>query len=280
MTRLAAPSIPLTLALLGLPASGWAQLPEDTIRGWDEYVARTEARIDAELRDGERFLVMEFFDPSRRAACEDEIRRGDVCIEKLETKSLESKPIEVPGGMVHHWYGSIFLRGVKLPAVLDWVATYDHREDYYSDVLASRLLSHDGDEYDIYLRLVRKKIITATFDTEHHVVYSHNGEGKASSKSVATKIREVDNAGTPRETELPPGKDRGFLWRLNSYWRFEQREDGTVVECESLSLSRSIPGAVEWMARRFIESVPRESLESALLPIQKNVKPEAPAAAK
>ncbi len=38
--------------------------------------------------------------------------------------------------------------------------------------------------------------------------------------------------------EKPEGKDRGFLWRLNSYWRYQQVDGGVLVECESLTLSR------------------------------------------
>ena len=30
--------------------------------------------------------------------------------------------------------------------------------------------------------------------------------------------------GTPAEREKPPGQDGGYLWRLNSYWRFLRRD--------------------------------------------------------
>jgi len=34
------------------------------------------------------------------------------------------------------------------------------------------------------------------------------------------------------------GDDRGFLWRLNAYWRYEQVAGGVIAECESITLSR------------------------------------------
>lgn len=250
------------------------ELPQETIAAWDTYVARTEARIDRELGSKNGFLVLDFLQPSERVRCEETIRRGTICILKRETLTEESKAMEIPGGLVHHWYGSVFVPGVKLDRVLDWVQTYDHREKFYPEVEESRLLSRHGDEYHIYLRLKRTKVLTAHYATEHDVTFRRYGEGKASSRSVATRIRELDHAGTDRETEIPPAKDRGFLWRLNSYWRFEEREGGTVVECESISLSRPIPEAVAWLVRTFISSVPRESLESTLLPLRTYLRPE------
>ena len=46
--------------------------------------------------------------------------------------------------------------------------------------------------------------------------------GARRARSVAIRIAELDGAETPRETEKPIGRDRGFLWRLNSYWRYEE----------------------------------------------------------
>src|SRR6266571_496565 len=89
--------------------------------------------------------------------------------------------------------------------------------------------------------------------------------------STTTRITEVQNAGTASEMEKPVGDDSGFLWRLNSYWRFKQQGDGVVVECESISLSRSIPFGLGWLIKGFVESVPRESLENTLVSIRDGV---------
>jgi len=104
------------------------------------------------------------------------------------------------------------------------------------------------------------------------VVYRDNGPGRASSRSFTTKIAEIDNAGTPSEKELPIGNDSGFMWRLNSYWRFREQDGGVIVECESVSLSRQIPFGFGWLVGSYVESIPRESLESALTSIRDGVK--------
>jgi hypothetical protein len=63
---------------------------------------------------------------------------------------------------------------------------------------------------------------------------------------------------------MPPGKDNGFLWRLNSYWRFFETGRGVYVQCEAVSLTRDIPTGLHWLIAPFIESIPKESLEFTL----------------
>ena len=66
------------------------------------------------------------------------------------------------------------------------------------------------------------------------------------------------------ERALNPGEEHGFLWRMNTYWSYEERDGGLYIEIESVSLSRSIPVGLGWAIGPFIESVPRDSLEFTL----------------
>jgi len=84
------------------------------------------------------------------------------------------------------------------------------------------------------------------------------------SRSRATRIQEVDNAGEANERLEPVGHDRGFLWRMNTYWRFEQKDGGVYVESQSISLTRDIPTGLGWLVGPYVNSVPRESLEFTL----------------
>jgi hypothetical protein len=74
----------------------------------------------------------------------------------------------------------------------------------------------------------------------------------------------VESPGTPSEREKPVGNDSGYLWRLNSYWRVLQRDGGTYVQSESISLTRDIPAGFGWLISPFVTSIPRESLEFTL----------------
>jgi hypothetical protein len=74
----------------------------------------------------------------------------------------------------------------------------------------------------------------------------------------------VENPGAPDARERPAGQDRGFLWRLNSYWRYEQVEGGVIVELESLTLSRDVPMGLRLVVEPLIDRVARESVDRTL----------------
>lgn len=252
-----------------------AELATETLEGWTRYVSATERRIEAELASDEGFLVQDFLKADGRKEASRLLRKGQLFTKKLETLDGSGESIAVPKGLVHHWMGSIFIPGARLEELVTWLQDYDEHDRYFQEVEDSRLLSRDGEEFEIFLRLRRKKVVTVHYNTKHRVRYERFGEGRVASVSYSTRIAEIDNAGTPAEVEKAVGDDRGFLWRLNSYWRFEEAWDGVIVELESISLSRGIPFAVRWLVGRYLDSVPRESLEATLLPIRRQA-PRAP----
>jgi hypothetical protein len=182
-------------------------------------------------------------------------------MEHLETRDASGSVIEAPAGLIHHWMGAVFIPGATLRQVLDMSQDYDHHQDIYQpEVLRSRLIHHEGNDYQIFYRLVKKKIITITLNTDHDVQYFPIDATHCRSRSVATRIAEVADAGQPDEHEKPIGQDGGYLWRLNSYWRFEEKDGGVYVESESISLTRDIPTGLGWMIKPFVTTIPRESL--------------------
>src|SRR6202012_2750335 len=124
--------------------------------------------------------------------------------------------------------------------------------------------SRVGDKFDRYLRLLKRQVITVVLNTNHHVRYFPLGDGREYSVSHSTRIAEVTNPGDSDEGEMTPGHDHGFLWRLNSYWRFEQRDGGVYVECEAISLTRAVPVGFGWLVNPIVRTLPRESLASTL----------------
>lgn len=261
----------IVILFLGSAVPVSAELAPETLSAWERYGELTGARIAAELEGSEGFLAMDFFDVSERSDCERRIRSGEVCVLKRRTLDEEGRAIDVPEGLIHHWYGSILVPDVAVARVIDFVQDYENSARFYPEVEESRLIAKQADVFDIFLRLRRKKVITVHYNTEHRVVYRRHGGARFSSKSVATRIRELANPGEGNEREKAPGQDQGFLWGLSSYWRFEETPAGTIVECESVSLSRSVPAAARWLVKNFLDSVPRESLESTLLPIREHL---------
>jgi hypothetical protein len=253
---------------LGPIAAQEPELPVETVRAWEGYVRLTEARIEDELSGhsgpGGGFRVLDFADPERARQERLKLLDGETVMERLETRGPNGDGIEVHGGMIHHWRGAVLIPGATLEEVLENVQNPEAAEGQQEDVLETRVLDRGEGWLRLYLKLVRSKIVTATYNTEHLVEYRRHGPTRASSRTVATRIAELADAGTPEEREKAPGEDRGFLWRMNSYWRYEQVEAGVIVECESLTLSRSIPFLAKPFVSPIVTRVARESLGRTL----------------
>ncbi len=254
-----------------VPDAEAIKLEAATVKAWETYVQLTEKRIEAELNSTSGFLRTDFLPPGEASRITRIINSGRAYIEKMNTRTADGREVSAPDAMIHYWFGSIFIPKMQSETLLNWVKDYDQHYRYFKEVEDSKLLSHNGDTFDIFLRFLRKKVVTVHYNTNHTAIYRHHRDGFESSRSFTTRIAEVQNAGTASEMEKPVGDDSGFLWRLNSYWRFKQQGDGVVVECESISLSRSIPFGLGWLIKGFVESVPRESLENTLVSIRDGV---------
>lgn len=228
----------------------------ETQAAFDRYIAAAESRIQAEQSSADKFLLIDRYAVPDRQRALAQLRKGEVLVEPVG-----KTPLEIPGGLIHDWIGTAFLPGAKIAQVLALVQDYDHLVRYYSpDVEESRLIAHHGDDYQIFMRLRKHKVITVVLDTDYDVHYGALDAGHHFSDSRSTKISEAD------------GGDHGFLWRLDSYWRFVQVEDGVIVQCEAISLTRDIPTGLGWMIGPFVTSIPRESLEFTMTATRNAVK--------
>jgi len=252
-------------ACLALPApASAADLQPQTAKAYDRYIELTGAQVTAELAQSGPYLWVERLPPAQRATAQEQLRNGQLVIERLET--LDSgKPIPTPGGIIHHWVGTVFVPGATLGQTLSFMQDYDHKVEYFKpDIVRSKILRHEGDDYFVMLRFYKKKIITTVIDTDQEVHYHVVDSAHAYSRSRTTRVQEVDNAGKSDEKLEAEGHDRGFMWRMNTYWRFEEKDGGTYVECQAISLTRDIPTGLGWMVGSFVTSVPRESLTFTL----------------
>jgi hypothetical protein len=212
------------------------------LEAFRRYIRLTESRLDARLRGPEDFLWAET--PELRA----NLRHSGVLCQPRNQKG----DTKIPHGLIHDWVGAAFVRSVPLVRVLALVQDYDHHQNIYRhEVIASRILARDGNDFQVYLRLLKRKVITVVLDTEHQVQYRQIGERAWISRSRSTRVTET-------------GKDHGFLWALNSYWTFRERDGGVYVECEAISLSRGVPAALAWLIDPIVRDLPREALASTL----------------
>ena len=250
----------IAAGLLGTTSAESADLQPRTIAAFDRYVKAAETETAARVE----FLRLDGLPEALRRARQDELRAGMLHIERLTTLD-GGREIPVPDGLMHHWVGTVFAPGASVEQALSILQDYDkHAEIYRPAVVQSRLLSRNGDRFRMFLRFSMTKVITVVVNTEHDAQFYRDGPDRARSRIYSTRIAQVENAGEPDERELPVGRDGGYLWRLNTYWRLLQRDGGTYVQCESISLTRGIPFGFGWMIQPFVTSIPRESLEFTL----------------
>jgi hypothetical protein len=241
-----------------------AELKKRTVEAFDRYVQVTEARMATELTATDGFLWLDQMPAQRHQAIQAQLQQGRVIVESLGTRE-SGKHIHIPDGLVHHWVAVVFVPGATLQESLAFLRDYDHHQEIYKpDVQRSKLLSAEGDDFRVYFRLYRKTIVTAAYNTEFDVRYFSLDATRAYSRSYATRIAEVVDPGKPTEREKPVGRDRGYLWRLNTYWRYEERDGGVYIQIEFIALSRSVPAIFAWLVNPYIKSVPREYLAHLL----------------
>jgi putative flippase GtrA len=242
------------------------ELTAATIAAWQQYERQVDDRYERSTA-ADMFFVHDTFKlaPGWRA----QVTGGQVSMVRVPSFAPGAAEPSVPDGRIHHWAGAVFIPGVTLDHVLRYLRDRAGREsEAFDDVLSSKLLARDGERLRIYMKLRRESVITVTYNTEHAVEYRRLNQARASSRSVATKIAELESAGTPQEREKPVGNDHGFLWRLNAYWRYEQVDGGVLIECESASLSRGVPLLLRPFVTGTVERIARESLQKTLVSLR------------
>jgi len=254
----------LLVLAAGMTASPAAAAPPEsrTLAAWQTYVGLTETRIRSELDSPRGFLASDF--TSDRDELRRQVMRGSILLGRVTTRDDQGREIDIPGGTLQHWRGAVFLPGITLRPLLDALRHPPEHGPFPQDVLAMRVEHRDADALDMFIRMSRSSIVTVTYDTEHRVEFRPRDPARASTRSVATRITEVDGAGSPAERALGPADDHGYLWRMNSYWRYEQVEGGVIAEMESLTLSRKVPSAVRFLVDPIVDRIARESVERTL----------------
>lgn len=243
------------------PSATAVELRTDTTEAFDRYVQRFEA----ERRQGP-FLRMDQRTDIRAA-----VENGEILVRPARDVGNNGET-SAPHGLIHHWYGAMLIPGATLPQVRAILQDYaGYQKVYAPDVMASRLIRRQGDSFDIFLRLYKRQVLTVTMNSEYHVEYSTPNPRQMTVRSVSTRIREVEDPAQPEGAEKAAADQNGFLWRLNSYWRFQETPRGVYAECEAVSLSRSVPFGLQVIAGPFIENFPRESLQHTMNDTRKAV---------
>jgi hypothetical protein len=247
--------------------SSAAQLSNETLQAWQDYVRSANLRMEDRLHGRRPFLwVDESTDRSRRVGA------GEIVVSPVSDHS----PVKVPKGLIHDWIGAALIPNATLEDILGLVQDYDRYKEFYKPlVIDSKSLGGDGADYRFSLLMLNKSLFSKTaLASEWLDRYRRVDEKRWYSVACSTRVEEIEEYGSPGERKLPLDEGSGYIWRLYSFSRFEQRDDGVYVELEVIALSRDIPGALRWLIDPIVRRVSRGSLLTSLMETRSAVKSE------
>jgi hypothetical protein len=244
---------------LGGVAARATELKPDTVAAFDRYVHAMEARMEEDLgRD--QFLVVDRLPDARRTEAYEQLKNGQVYIEAMSARE-GNRPIKAPSGLIHHWAGVIFIPRATYDEVTEVMRDYDCHEDTYKpQIRKSKLIERNGDESKVYFQFFNHSIVTVILNANFDVRDTRFGSGRFQTVTRSTRIAEVENADSPNEHEKTVGNDHGYMWRLYTYWRIEEKDGGVYVQNESVSLTRTVPALLAFIVNPLVKSIPRNVL--------------------
>ena len=243
------------LLLIGEPTAS-------AISAFSSYNKAVESRLLQQHRSPNAFLAPATSDPK---STETRLRQGELITEQIKERLAPSTDTNLSGAMLHHWRGTAFAPGAKAADFERLMRDFnDYPQHFYPQVLQAKVLTQEGVRMHAWMRVRQRHVITVVLDTSYDITFGQLDGRHGYSISQSERITEIDAAGTAAERPLNDNEEHGFLWRLNTYWSYEERDGGLYLQIETVSLSRSIPSGLGWAIRPYVESIPRESLEFTL----------------
>ncbi|HEX4809008.1 MAG TPA: hypothetical protein VH325_08765 [Bryobacteraceae bacterium] len=235
-----------------------ADLKTNTLNAWDQYVDGAQKRMQGRLQPGGHFLWAD--EDAERAA---RIKQGETEVEPLLGHG--SKGVQ-GGGLIHDWIGAAFIPNASLDELFGVLKDYDHYKDFYRPVVIDSQLKERVDDIDRFtMRWLHKVLfVTAALDTQNEARTYRVDARRAYTISRTINVQEIQNYGHDDEHELAPDKGNGFIWRLCSISRYEERDGGLYVEIEAMALTRDIPMSMRFLVRPVVMSLSRNSLVTSL----------------
>jgi hypothetical protein len=233
-----------------------ATLKPQSVQAWDRYLAAAEANLVKHTQEKATFLwVDESADRRQRA------RDGEIIV--AETYLPNKK---VPDALIHDWTGAAFIRGARIEDVIAIIRNYDHYKDYYSPtVIRSKTIEQSAARDRFSVVMVNQSLLVRTaVETDCQAAYTQVSDKRSYAVSKATRIQEIEDYGHAGEHRLPVGEGGGFLWRLATITRFEERDGGVYLEVEALALSRDVPFSLRFVVDPIVRRVSRNSLTESL----------------
>jgi hypothetical protein len=225
------------------------QLQSETLKAWDEYIRIVDSHMQARLDGQTPFL---WIDESGRRS--QQIRRGEL----LVAPALEHGTQGVSNGLIHHWIGGLFTPGATIDSFVSVTQDYGKYKEFYKPVVADSKVLGCTERDQRFSMVWQHKVlfVTAAIEGEYqaHAIRVDRGRGYNIADTV--RVQEIEHYGRADERLLPAGTGNGFIWRLHSIARYEERDGGVYFELEAIALTRDIPGSVRWFVNRVVNTSP------------------------
>jgi hypothetical protein len=249
--------ITFQFAALSAQTSRAAELQPETLQAWDSYLHEVNVRVEGRAANDQPFLWTDE-SPDRVAR----VRRGEVIVAPVVGHGTKS----VPNGLIHDWIGAIFIPGATIESLSAVVHDYDHYKQLYRPaVTASQSLISTPDDQEFLMVWQRHVLfvnaaMNGRYQAHDVTLDSHRGYNVAD----ATEIRQIESYGHPNQHLLPPDTGSGFIWRIHSVARYEERDGGVYLELEAIALTRDIPASLNWMVTGVVNHLSINSLTTML----------------
>jgi hypothetical protein len=218
-------------------------LKPQTVQEFQAYVQSAESRINAR----KTFLVVDA-DP---ASLQQLMRAKDI----QTVLGNGPNPHKITDGMVYDWIGTVFIAGATLDRTVRMLQDYDHRTQYFPDVISqSKLLCRTGENrFGFAMRLKTPAVI----DVESDVTWEKVDPHRWRCSSYSTKVQEI-------------GKQHGYLNGMDSFWRFYEAEKGVFVEGHTITLSGEFSSFMRTLGS-LVGHDPEKSLKKSLASMRESL---------
>jgi hypothetical protein len=239
----------------GLVQAG--DLQTGTLSAWDDYIKSASSRMQDRVDGTQPFLWMDESTDRRLR-----VRRGEILIAPLVSHGTQA----VPNGMIHHWIGATFLAGATIEALKSVVEDYDaYHETYKPAVIASKALGCTATDREFSMTWQRHVLfINAAIQGQYRSHEVMLNERRGYDVTGTMRVQEIEDYGRPGERLLPPDTGSGFIWRLHSIARYEERDGGVYLELEAFALTRDIPPSLRWLVTPVVNRLSINSLTMTL----------------
>jgi len=226
------------------------------VAAFNAYIRTVESRLVRQHQSANDFLA-----PPLTAQEEKRLQQGELIIVPITPLTGSA----LAGALLHDWRGTAFVAGATVADFERLMRDISAYPQHFSpQVLQAKVLMQQGDHLQAIMRVRQKHVLTVVMDTSYDITFGRLDSQHGYSISRSTRISEIGSPGTSSEHVLSAEDEHGFLWRLNTYWSYEERDGGLYMQIESVSLTRSVPTGLNWVVQPFIEKIPRESLEFTL----------------